>query len=79
MPIKSKAQRRLLHSQKPELAKEFEAHTPKGKKLPEKKGKPKSRVKGKKSEKCNGFKFKAKEGHYGLHDQNRPYEFTERR
>lgn len=48
MPIKSKAQRRFLHSQKPELAKEFESHTPKGKKLPEKVGKPKSKARGKK-------------------------------
>lgn len=36
MPFKSKAQRKFMYSQKPELAKEFEEHTPKGKKLPEK-------------------------------------------
>lgn len=48
MPFKSKAQRRFMYSKKPKLAKEFEEHTPKGKKLPEKKGKPKKRVTGKK-------------------------------
>ena len=36
MPFKSKAQRRYLYSQHPEIAEEFEEHTPKGKKLPEK-------------------------------------------
>ncbi len=36
MPFKSKAQRRYMYAKKPELAKEFEEHTPKGKKLPEK-------------------------------------------
>lgn len=36
MPFKSKAQRRYLYANEPEVAKEFEAHTPKGKKLPEK-------------------------------------------
>lgn len=36
MPFKSKAQRRFLYSQHPEIAEEFEEHTPKGKKLPEK-------------------------------------------
>ncbi len=43
MPFKSKAQRKFMYSQNPELAKEFEAATPKGKKLPEhvKKGKKK--------------------------------------
>tara|TARA_R110000796_G_scaffold65782_2_gene151781 strand:+ start:1929 stop:2057 length:129 start_codon:yes stop_codon:yes gene_type:complete len=35
MPFKSKAQRRALYAKDPELAKEFEAKTPKGKKLPE--------------------------------------------
>lgn len=48
MPFKSKAQRAYLYSQKPKLAKKFEEHTSKGKKLPEKKGKHKKRVKGKK-------------------------------
>ena len=43
MPFKSEAQRRLMYAKHPELAKEFEEHTPKGKKLPEhvKKGKGK--------------------------------------
>jgi hypothetical protein len=36
MPLKSQAQRRMLHATNPKLAKEFEAKTPKGKKLPEK-------------------------------------------
>lgn len=36
MPFKSQAQRAFMYSQKPELAKEFEEHTPKGKKLPKK-------------------------------------------
>ncbi len=36
MPFKSQAQRKYMYSQKPELAKEFEAATPKGKKLPAK-------------------------------------------
>ena len=35
MPFKSKAQRRFMYSQHPEMAKEFESKTPKGKKLPE--------------------------------------------
>jgi hypothetical protein len=38
MPLASKAQRAYLHANKPALAKEFEAKTPKGKKLPQKKG-----------------------------------------
>lgn len=33
-PMKSQAQRRFLHAKKPKLAAEFEAATPKGKKLP---------------------------------------------
>lgn len=36
MPFKSKAQRRLMYAKDPEMAKVWEAHTPKGKKLPEK-------------------------------------------
>lgn len=36
MPFKSEAQRKFMYSQKPALAKEFEEHTPKGKKLPKK-------------------------------------------
>ena len=39
MPFKSKAQRRWMYSNKPEMAKEWEAHTPKGKKLSEHKRK----------------------------------------
>ena len=35
-PFKSESQRRFMYSQEPELAKEFEAATPKGKKLPNK-------------------------------------------
>lgn len=42
MPMVSQAQRAYLHIHEPEVAKEFEAATPKGKKLPYK-------VKGKKS------------------------------
>jgi len=46
MPFKSKAQRKFMYSQKPELAKEFESATPKGKKLPEHvKPKPKGKKK----------------------------------
>jgi len=37
MPFKSEAQRRFLYARYPELAKKWEAHTPKGKKLPERK------------------------------------------
>ena len=46
-PFKSTAQRAYLYSQKPELAKEFQAHTPKGAKLPKhvKKSKPKAKTK----------------------------------
>lgn len=36
MPMKSKSQRRALYAKDPKLAAEFEAATPKGKKLPEK-------------------------------------------
>lgn len=35
MPFKSEAQRRYMHINHPEIAKEFEAETPKGGKLPE--------------------------------------------
>lgn len=35
MPMKSKKQRAYLWANEPEVAKEFEKHTPKGKKLPE--------------------------------------------
>ena len=45
MPMKSKAQRRYLWARHPEVAREFESKTAKGKKLPEhvKKRKRKSR------------------------------------
>jgi len=36
MPFKSKKQRAWMYANKPEMAKEFEAKTPKGKKLPKK-------------------------------------------
>lgn len=35
MPFKSEAQRRWMHANEPEMADEWEEHTPKGKKLPE--------------------------------------------
>lgn len=45
MPFASQAQRRFMHARHPKLAKEFEAATPKGRRLPErKKGKHYSRV-----------------------------------
>ena len=34
MPLKSQAQRKWMWANKPKMAKEWEAHTPKGKKLP---------------------------------------------
>jgi len=37
MPFKSKSQRRFLYAKEPEITKEYESKTPKGKKLPEKK------------------------------------------
>jgi len=36
MPFKSQAQRRWMYATHPEMAKEWESHTPKNKKLPEK-------------------------------------------
>lgn len=36
MPMKSQKQRKYLWANEPEIAAEFEAKTPKGKKLPEK-------------------------------------------
>lgn len=39
MPFKSKSQRRWMYANKPEMAREFEAHTPKNASLPEKVGK----------------------------------------
>jgi hypothetical protein len=37
MPFESKAQRRFMYAKHPEIAKRWQEHTPKGKKLPEKK------------------------------------------
>ena len=36
MPFRSEQQRKFLFSQKPEIAKEFQEHTPKNAKLPKK-------------------------------------------
>lgn len=36
MPMKSQAQRKWMYANKPQMAKEWEAETPKGKKLPKK-------------------------------------------
>ena len=36
MPLKSKSQRAWMHANKPEMAKQWEKETPKGKKLPKK-------------------------------------------
>lgn len=36
-PFVSQAQRRFMHARHPDIAKRWEAHTPKGAKLPEKK------------------------------------------
>jgi len=38
MPYKSDAQRRFMHAQHPAIAKRWDAHTPKGKDLPERVG-----------------------------------------
>jgi len=43
MPFKSKSQRAWMHANKPKMAKEWERHTPKGKKLPKKVKKVKKR------------------------------------
>jgi hypothetical protein len=37
MPFKSERQRKWMWANKPQMAKDWQAHTPKGKKLPEKK------------------------------------------
>lgn len=39
MPFKSQAQRKWMYTNKPKMAKQWEAETPKGKSLPKKKGK----------------------------------------
>lgn len=36
MPFKSKAQKKYLYKNHPDVAKKFESHTPKGAQLPEK-------------------------------------------
>lgn len=41
MPFKSQQQRKWMHATHPEMAKEWEEHTPKGKKLPKKVAKKK--------------------------------------
>jgi hypothetical protein len=41
MPMKSEAQRKWMHKNKPQMAKVWEKHTAKGKKLPKKVSKPK--------------------------------------
>lgn len=41
MPFKSEAQRKMMYAKNPRLAKEFEAKTPKDKKLPKKVSKKK--------------------------------------
>ncbi len=48
MPFKSQAQRKWMHSQAPEMAKRWEAETPKGTSLP-KKAKKKSTTKRRKA------------------------------
>jgi len=45
MPFKSEAQRRYLYANEPEVAKEFQAHTPDNAKLPRHVGKRKKRTK----------------------------------
>ena len=42
MPFKSQAQRAWMHANKPAMAKRWDKHTPKGKKLPKKKAKSES-------------------------------------
>lgn len=42
MPFKSRDQRAWMHANKPAMAKRWEKHTPKGKKLPKKKTKSES-------------------------------------
>ena len=43
MPFKSKAQKGWMYANKPEMAKEWQAETPKGKKLPNKVKKKKAK------------------------------------
>lgn len=51
MPFRSKAQRKWMYENKPEMAKKWEEHTPKDAKLPEKVAKSSKPVKIKKVEK----------------------------
>lgn len=44
MPFKSEKQRKWMYANDPEMAKEWEEHTPKGKKLPEYAPKKKSKA-----------------------------------
>ena len=46
MPFKSQAQRKFMYSEHPEMAKEWEDKTPKGKKLPKKVKKKSGKSKG---------------------------------
>ena len=50
MPFVSKKQRAYLYANKPDVAKEFEAHTPKGAKLPTRVKKSKAEKKPKRRE-----------------------------
>lgn len=43
MPFKSEAQRKWMHANEPEMATKWEKHTPKGKKLPKRVKKSKSK------------------------------------
>ena len=43
MPFKSQAQRRLMYAKHPDIAKRWEAHTPSGAKLSERKSAPSKR------------------------------------
>jgi len=45
MPFASQAQRRWMYANEPEMAKKWEKHTPKGKKLPKKKRKKRKKTK----------------------------------
>lgn len=47
-PLVSQAQRRYMHAKHPAMAEEWEAKTPKGKRLPERVGKKKSKSRRKK-------------------------------
>ena len=46
MPFKSEAQRKFLYARHPKIAERWQAHTPKGKELPEKVGDQSRRPKG---------------------------------